>query len=122
MTPTFKTLISDYNEDYLALLQRASKGEYQRLLFSFVLLKGVYDAIQLLLDQEEARGPQLLPYPFWFRGNKTFLGILGFNSEQIQNIFGFLDYVEETQGKTFEDYLAERRMANLEAESVGVGS
>ena len=121
MTPTFKKLINDYNEDYLALLERASKGDYQRLLFSFILLKDVYDAIQLILDQG-TEGPAVLPYPFWFRGNKTFLGRLGFNSEQIQNIFGFLDYVQGTQGRTFEDCLAERQMANLEVESVGVGS
>jgi hypothetical protein len=121
MTPTFKKLINDYNEDYLALLQRASKGDYQRLLFSFVLLKDLYDALQMILDQD-TEGPQVLPYPFWFRGNETFLDILGFNSEQIQNIFGFLDYVEATRGKTFEDCLAERQRASQEAESIRVGS
>jgi len=121
MTPTFKRLISEYNEDYFALLERASKREYQRLLFSFILLKDAYDAIQLILDQGTME-TQLLPYPFWFRGNKTFLGILGFSSEQIQNIFGFLDYIQATQGKSFEDCLAERQMANLETETGGVGS
>ena len=121
MTPTFTKLINDYNEDYLALLQRAGRGDYQRLLFSFILLKDLYDALQLILDQD-AWGQDVLPYPFWFRGNKTYLGILGFNTEQIQKIFGFLDYVEATKGKTFEDCLAERQRVNPEAESVGVRS
>jgi hypothetical protein len=52
MTRTFTKLINEYNEDYLALLQRASKGHYQRLLFSFILLKDVYDALQSILDQD----------------------------------------------------------------------
>jgi hypothetical protein len=98
----FAKLVREYNEEYLALLQRASQRDYQPLLLSFSRLKDVYDVIQLLLNRN-ASELQVLPYPFWFRGNRTFLGILGFSSQQIQNIFGFLDYVKLTHGKIFED-------------------
>jgi hypothetical protein len=104
MTSSFTKLVNEYNEDYVALLQRASKGNYQRLLFSFRVLKDLYDVIQLLFDKR-AWGPQVLPYPFWFRANQSRLRTLGFDSEQIKNIFGFLDYVQTTQGKTFEECL-----------------
>jgi hypothetical protein len=104
MTSSFTKLVNEYNEDYVALLQRASKGNYQRLLFSFRVLKDLYDVIQLLFDKR-TWGPQVLPYPFWFRANQSRLRTLGFNSEQIKNIFGFLDYVQMTQGKTFEECL-----------------
>jgi hypothetical protein len=102
MTSSLTKLVNEYNEDYVALLQRASKGDYQRLLFSFTVLKDLYDVIQLLFDRD---GAPSLPYPFWFRANQSGLRTLGFNSEQIKNILGFLDYVQMTQGKTFEECL-----------------
>ena len=106
MTSSLTKLVNEYNEDYVVLLQRASKGDYQRLLFSFRLLKDVYDVIQLLFDRDGARDrAPSLPYPFWFRANQSGLRTLGFNSEQINNIFRFLDYVQMTQGKTFEECL-----------------
>jgi hypothetical protein len=58
MTSSFTKLVNEYNEDYVALLQRASKGNYQRLLFSFRVLKDLYDVIQLLFDKR-AWGPQV---------------------------------------------------------------
>jgi|RhiMetdeSRZDD1v2_1073273.scaffolds.fasta_scaffold09209_13 hypothetical protein len=95
-------LVNEYNEDYIVLLQRASRGDYQRLLSSFRLLKDVYDVIQLLFDKDGALSS---PCSFWFRGNQSRLRRLGFDGEQIKNIFGFLDYVQMTQGKTFEECL-----------------
>jgi hypothetical protein len=62
--------------------------------FSFTLLKDGYDAIQLLCDKN---GASSLPYSFWFRGNQSRLRTLGFDSEQIKNIFGFLDYVDDSR-------------------------
>jgi hypothetical protein len=65
MTSSFTKLVNEYNEDYVALLQRASKGNYQRLLFSFRVLKDLYDVIQLLFDKR-AWGLKFYPIRFGF--------------------------------------------------------
>jgi hypothetical protein len=43
-----------------------------------------------------------MPYPFSFRADEVLLGQLGFDEQEIQNIFGFLDHVRTTQGMEFE--------------------
>jgi uncharacterized protein Smg (DUF494 family) len=45
---------------------------------------------------------ELLPYPYSFRADDMVLRQLGFDDEEIENIFGFLDYVKQSQGMEFE--------------------
>ena len=100
----FEKFVDDYNEDYTLLLTRASKRHYDCLITSFMVLKDFYNLIQVMYDSGNYTY-RTLPYPFSFRADQVLLGMLGFEKEQIQNIFEFLDFVKETQGMEFEDCL-----------------
>lgn len=100
----FEQLIKNYNEDYLYLLIRASQQSYECLISSFMMLKDLYNAIVKF----QASGKflfRILPYPLSFRANDDFLRSLGFDDGGIRNIYGFLEFVKETQGKDFEECL-----------------
>lgn len=97
----FDRFVRDYNEDYLLLLTRASKRHYDCLITSFMVLKDFYNLIQVMFDTGQYTY-QTLPYPFSFRADLVLLNLLGFDDEATQNIFGFLDFVKETQGMDFE--------------------
>jgi len=97
----FDKFVTDYNQDYILLLTRASKQHYDCLITSFMVLKDLYNMIQVLFDC----GPytySVMPYPYSFRSDDSLMRILGFNDEEIASIFGFLDYVKKTQGMEFE--------------------
>jgi hypothetical protein len=97
----FDKFVNDYNEDYTLLLTRASKRHYDCLITSFMVLKDFYSLIQVMYDCGNY-AYKTLPYPFSFRADEVLLRMLGFDDEQIQNIFGFLDFVKQTQGMDFE--------------------
>jgi hypothetical protein len=100
----FDRFVSDYNSDYVLLLTRASRRHYNCLITSFMVLKDFYNMIQVMFDSGQYVY-QTLPYPFSFRADETLLRQLGFDDEGIQNIYGFLAFVKETQGMEFEDCL-----------------
>lgn len=100
----FDRFVKDYNEDYVLLLTRASRRHYECLVSSFMVLKDLYNVIQVMFDTGYYRY-ETLPYPYSFRANNLVLSQLGFNAEEIENIFGFLDYVKRSQGMEFEDCL-----------------
>ena len=97
----FNDFVRDYNQDYILLLTRASRRHYDCLISSFLVLKDLYNVIQVMYDSGTYTY-DVLPYPFSFRADEALLRQLGFDDEQIQNIFGFLDYVQKTQGMDFE--------------------
>lgn len=100
----FVKFVHDYNEDYLLVLTRASRRHYSCLITSFMVLKDFYNMINVMFDSGQYKY-QTLPYPFSFRADEVLLRQLGFNDEAIENIFGFLVFVKETQGMEFEDCL-----------------
>ena len=100
----FDRFVNDYNEDYKLLLTRASRRHYDCLITSFMVLKDFYNMIQVSYDSGQYKFNSL-PYPFSFRADHVLLGNLGFDDEEIANIFGFLHFVKETQGMEFEDCL-----------------
>jgi hypothetical protein len=100
----FDRFVQDYNEDYLLLLTRASRRQYYCLISSFLVLKDLYNVISVLYDSGELTY-QVLPYPNAFRANDVFLNELGFNNEEVSNIYGFLEFVAATQGLEFEQVL-----------------
>jgi hypothetical protein len=100
----FDSFVKDYNEDYVFLLTRASRRHYECLVSSFMVLKDLYNVIQVMFDTGDYRY-EVLPYPYSFRANSLVLSQLSFNPTEIENIFGFLDYVKQSQGMEFEDCL-----------------
>ncbi|MCI0626139.1 MAG: hypothetical protein L0387_31600 [Acidobacteria bacterium] len=97
----FDGFVKDYNEDYVLLLKRASIRQYDCLISSFMVLKDLYNVIQVIFDTGHYTY-EVLPCPFSFRADDVLLRQLGFDDEEIQNIFGFLDHVKGTQGMEFE--------------------
>ena len=97
----FDRFVRDYNEDYKLLLTRASRRHYDCLITSFMVLKDFYNMIQVSYDSGQYKFNDL-PYPFSFRADDVLLRNLGFDDEEIANIFGFLHYVKEAQGMEFE--------------------
>ena len=100
----FFRFVNDYNEDYMLLLTRASRHHYNCLITSFMVLKDFYNMIQVMFDSGQYKY-ETIPYPFSFRADEVLLRQLGFDDEGIENIFGFLAFVKETQGMDFEDCL-----------------
>lgn len=100
----FDNFVRDYNQDYILLLTRASKQHYDCLITSFMVLKDLYSMIQVLFDTGQY-SYSTLPYPYSYRADNSLIRILGFDDEEIENIFGFLEYVKKTQGMEFEDCL-----------------
>ena len=100
----FDKFVKDYNEDYLLLLKRASLRHYDCLISAFMVLKDLYNLIQVLFDSGNYTYKEL-PGPLSLRADKVLLEQLGFSDQEIQNIFGFLDHVKATQGMEFEDCL-----------------
>ncbi|MCG3114189.1 MAG: hypothetical protein LLH30_00750 [Candidatus Manganitrophus sp. SA1] len=100
----FEQLIKHYNDDYLYLLIRASHRSYECLISSFMVLKDLYHVIVKF----QASGYfqfRTLPYPLSFRANDDLLKSMGFDDEEIRNIYHFLEFVKQTQGKEFEECL-----------------
>lgn len=97
----FDRFMTDYNVDYMLLLTRASKCHYDCLITSFMVLKDFYNMIQVMYDTGHYTF-KVLPYPFSFRADEVLLRELGFDDEGIRNIFGFLQFVKDTQGMEFE--------------------
>ena len=97
----FDKFVKDYNEDHLLLLKRASVRHYDCLISAFMVLKDLYSFIQVLFDAGQYSYKEL-PYPLSIRADKILLGQLGFDDQEIQNIFGFFDHVRATQGMEFE--------------------
>jgi hypothetical protein len=100
----FDRFVSDYNEDYVLLLTRASRRHYECLISSFMVLKDLYNVIQVMFDTGQYHY-QVMPYPYSFRADSVLLTQLGFNATEIENIFGFLDYVKQSQGIELEECL-----------------
>ena len=97
----FDKFVKDYNEDYILLLTRASRRHYDCLITSFMVLKDFYNLVQMLFDSGHyVYGA--VPYPYSFRADSVLLKMLGFDDQEVENIFGFLDHVRETQGMEFE--------------------
>ena len=97
----FDGFVKDYNEDYVLLLTRAGRLHYECLISSFIVLKDLYNVIQVMFDNGHYTY-EVLPYPYSFRADDVLLKQLGFTDSEIVNIFGFLDYVKESQGMEFE--------------------
>jgi hypothetical protein len=102
----FDRFVENYNADYLYLLTRASRGEYNCLISSFTVLRDLYEVILKLHDTLDL-GFQVVPYPLSFRGNDDLLKGFGFDSDQVGKIYTFLRFVKETQGKEFEEVIEE---------------
>lgn len=97
----FDNFVTDYNQDYILLLTRASKQHYDCLITSFMVLKDLYNMIQVLFDSGQYTY-SVMPYPYSFRSDDSLMRLLGFNDDEIGSIFGFLDYVKRSQGMEFE--------------------
>lgn len=102
----FDRFVESYNADYSNLLTRASRGDYTCLISSFTVLKDLYDVI-LKLHDTLALEFRIVPYPLTFRGSDELLSSLGFNGDEIANIYEFLEFVQQTQGKAFEQVIQE---------------
>ena len=102
----FDRFIENYNADYLYLLTRASRGEYNCLISSFIVLKDLYEVILKLHDTLQLDF-RIVPYPLSFRASDELLNSFGFDSEHIRNIYGFLKFVEQSLGKEFEQVIDE---------------
>jgi len=98
----FDKFVANYNNDYFYLLTRASRGSYDCLISSFIVLKDLYDVIMKLHETTHLKF-QVVAYPLTFRGSDAFLGGLGFSGDEIGLIYGFLSHVKLTQGKEFEE-------------------
>ncbi|HXG93936.1 MAG TPA: hypothetical protein VNN73_16450 [Blastocatellia bacterium] len=102
----FDKFVENYNQDYIYLLTRASRGEYHCLISSFTVLKDLYEVILKLHDTLNLEF-RVVPYPFSFRASDELLKGFGFSPDQIAKIYGFLNFVKETHGKEFEQILEE---------------
>ena len=98
----FDTFVNNYNDDYAFLLKRASQQYYECLIASFTMLRDLHNVIMVLHETENLQFRVQL-YPLSFRGNDALLKQLGFDGDEINAIYGFLEYVKFHQGMEFED-------------------
>ncbi len=106
----FDKFVRDFNEDYYFLLKRASQRNYHCLISSFLVLKDFYNMIMVVYDGGGYQF-QTMPYPFTFRANDALLKQLGFDAEEIGNIYGFLEFVKDSQGVEFEEAIEIAKIA-----------
>jgi hypothetical protein len=71
-----------------------------------LVLKDLYAAISKLQEVGRFRF-HIIPYPISLRASEVFLTDLGFSQMEVDWIDGFLKFVKETQGREFEEILAE---------------
>jgi CheY-like chemotaxis protein len=102
----FDDLVKRYNADFRFLLVRASTGQYDCLLTSFLVLKDLYGAIMKLHEVSKLEF-RVIPYPLTLRGSDELLAEFGFTQADIENINGFLRSTRATQGREFEALLEE---------------
>jgi hypothetical protein len=69
-----------------------------------MMLKDLYDVI-VKFQEFGGYSFTVLPYPLSFRANRELLENLGFSTQEIGNIFEFLEFVKQTQGQEFEQCL-----------------
>ncbi|HWO02481.1 MAG TPA: hypothetical protein VNS63_24765 [Blastocatellia bacterium] len=100
----FDRFVKEYNDDYVLLLTRASRRHYECLISSFLILKDLYNMIQVTFDSGDYHY-SVLPYPYSFRLDSMALRHFGFDATEIENVFGFFEYVKQSQGMEFEDCL-----------------
>lgn len=102
----YDRFVENYNADFMYLLTRASRGDYDCLISSFTVLKDLYEVI-LKLHDTLGVAFRVVPYPLSFRGSDDLLAGFGFDSEQVDKINEFLKFVKRTQGKEFEQVIEE---------------
>ena len=112
----FNLFIERYNVDYHFLLMRASTGQYNCLLTSFLVLQDLYTAI-VTLHEIGRFDLQIVPSPISLRSNEALLDQLGFSDFEKERVDNFLKFVKETQGKEFEQILNEGTMIQCRKES-----
>jgi hypothetical protein len=100
----FDTFVENYNDDYAFLLKRASQQHYECLIASFTVLRDLRNVIMVLHEAEDLEF-RVQPYPLSFRGNDALLKQLGFDGDEINSIYGFLEYVKFNQGMELEECL-----------------
>ena len=100
----FDTFVENYNDDYAFLLKRASQQYYECLIATFMVLRDLHNVIMALQKAENFQF-RIQPYPLSFRGNDALLKQLGFDGDEINSIYGFLEYVKLQQGMELEDCL-----------------
>lgn len=105
----FDDFVENFNEDYLLVLTRASKRQYDCLITSFSILKDLHDVICILYDNGGLVYNELM-CPFSFRADEQVLTSLGFKSEEIKNIQEFLPHVKATMGMELEEYVQSGRL------------
>jgi CheY-like chemotaxis protein len=102
----FDDLVRRYNADFRFLLVRASSGQYDCLLTSFLVLRDLYGAIMKLHEVSKLEF-RATPYPLSLRASEELLAEFGFTQVGIENINGFLRSTREAQGREFEALLEE---------------
>jgi CheY-like chemotaxis protein len=100
----FDRFVERYNADYHFLLMRASTGQFDCLMTSFLVLKDLYNAI-IKLHEVGRHEFRVVPYPITFRANEALLTELGFDETAADQINSFLRFVKETQGKDLDEIL-----------------
>lgn len=102
----FDQLVQRYNSDFRFLLMRASLGQYDCLLTSFLVLKDLYGAISKLHEVSRLE-LRVIPYPISLRPSNIMFQDLGFTEQDVDGINGFLQSIRDTQGREFEELLDE---------------
>ena len=98
----FDHLVSAFNSDYVALLQRAANGDYDRLVEAFVDIKDLHDVIVTIHDVEDLIFAVPL-HPILGRANPDLLERLGFEADQITAIQAFLEFFKQSVGRELDE-------------------
>ena len=104
--PDFDRFVERYNADFYFLLMRASTGQHDCLLTSFLVLKDLYTAINKLHEVGRFQ-LRILPYPISLRASEALLTDLGFDEQGIECIDSFLKFIKQTQGRELEEIIDE---------------
>jgi CheY-like chemotaxis protein len=102
----FDRLVQRYNSDLRFLMMRASTGQSDCLLTSFLVLKDLYGAIMKLHEVSKLE-LRVVPSPISLRANEVLLKEMGFRQDDMKMINRFLNSTRETQGREFEELLEE---------------
>ncbi len=98
-------LVTNYTEEYVALIERTVAGQFHRLIDSYLALADLYSILRRLALTEDAH--VAIPSPLMLLDRSALQGF-GYNEQQLEKIDRFLSWVRRKTNSDFATLIKSR--------------